>query len=662
MKEYNELKRLVKLSRGLTDRGLTSLATKIDELAVKLEDEFNEDSAIEFKGETMTKRELEEKIIKLRKDYWDGNCTTPDHEYDELVELLRSIDPKNPLLVKPEHGESTRKKVYHDTPMLSLQKVYNKEDLFKWIESVSRSDDEEFLVQPKYDGISCFFSYGSYSTRGDGNVGEDITDVCLSMCKHDLQDGYDDKPEFYGELLIKKTDFRDVFCKIHRPNGESFKTPRNAVAGIVNADDYMYYARQGSVLTLVDYDKYSLRMKKSEFELKWDFFKGYINALNYPMDGIVVKIADPYWRENQGYTEHHPKGAMAFKFENATATTRLKRIEWGMGKEFITATAVFEPVVLNGVTVSRAVVPMKSLTLPCIMNYDYNIDAELTVERAGDVIPHITSVKPAATSEFFVIDKCPFCGANIEVLNSGVRCTNPECSKKVIHRIYDSLVQLGIKNVGESTVSAVCSLTLKPSLHWWMSTVPYIMGKIVMLDGFGVSSAKSVCDETSKLFDTTMEKYIAAMGIPNVGTKIGQVIGSRYHTFEEFFHRANYIDLSRLEGIGDTMAERIMDWLETDAAKEAKELSKMFKFKSTVSDSSDTKGTVCFTGAMRMKRSEMQRIAREAGYTPIDSVTKDLDLLVVADTSDLSSSKSVKAKKYGIETMTEEEFLGKCGY
>lgn len=112
---------------------------------------------------------LEEKIKELRSAYWEGKCDTPDSEYDALVEKLRKIDPDNELLTVPEHGASHGAKIVHKTPMLSLQKVYNKEDLMKWIDSVSRSDDEEFLVQPKYDGISCHYDNGTWSTRGEGD-------------------------------------------------------------------------------------------------------------------------------------------------------------------------------------------------------------------------------------------------------------------------------------------------------------------------------------------------------------------------------------------------------------------------------------------------------------------------------------------------------------
>ena len=613
--------------------------------------------------------ELEEKITELRKAYWDGECTTPDSEYDALVEKLRAVDPGNKLLATPEHGSMAGAKIHHDTPMLSLQKVYNKDDLMKWIASVSRSDDEEFLVQPKYDGISCHYWNGVWATRGDGNVGENISLVCRRMCAVEKADGtvaFRSTDDVYGEIVIRKSVFNTVYKSVKRDNGETFKNPRNAVAGILNSDDYEFYARQGATLTFIDYGKYSFRMKKSEADTKWDIISGVINALDYPMDGIVVKIADRAWYDEQGCTSHHPKGAMAFKFENSSAKTFLKSIDWGMGKEYITATAVFEPVVLNGVKVSRASIPMKSRTLPCVMNGDFNYDAVLTVERAGDVIPHITDIMKSPFGDEFRIDKCPFCGSEIEVLESGVKCKNPDCEEKKLHRLYDSLVQLGIKNVGEATVSdlyrRIGDVHQGVSLYWWLSSIPNCPATIASLDGYGVASAMLIIDETRKILKTTVAKFIAALGIPNVGIKIGREIEQKFTTVRNFVDGSTVDNLASLDGVGKVMASRIRDWIEdignrTDVLR----LERLFTFEAPSTPANVGGCTVCFTGAMRMLRSAISRYARKAGYTPVDSVTKNLGLLVIADDVELTSSKCQKAQKYGVEMMREDDFLKKIG-
>lgn len=611
----------------------------------------------------MEKAELENKIVELRKAYWDGECSVPDHEYDRLVEELRSIDPENRLLTTPECGVGIAdgESVLHLAPMLSLQKVYSKEELMTWIDSVSRSNDEEFIVQPKYDGISCHCDHGTYSTRGDGRVGENVTKPILAIGEIDRNQNVDD---FYGEIVIKKSDFSGIYKNIRKDDGKTFKNPRNAVAGILK--NFSFYEKQGAKLTLVDYDRFSFNMKKSESDTKWDLIKDIIESLDYPMDGIVVKIADGVWRYKQGFTSHHPKGAMAFKFENVSAKTFLKSIDWGMGKEYITATAVFESVDLNGVTVSRASIPMKSKTLPCVMNGDFNVGALIDVERAGDVIPHIVSVSRNPAGEAITINKCPFCGSKIQVEDSFVRCLNPNCRQKKVHRLYDALVQLGIKNVGEQMVSKICeNLISEENTHLvgFLETVNNKWSRIADIDGFGCVSAKNVHDEVEKILDTTVAKIIAALGISNVGTKIGSEIEKRFGSVHEFVENATHESLSVLNGVGNTMSKRIMDWLSNPSNRSyVLALESMFRFESASICPDDTLGfkkNVCFTGAMRMKRSEIQRLAEEAGYFVVDSVTKSLDVLVVADDTEITSSKCLKAKKYGTEIVRENDFLAR---
>ena len=615
-------------------------------------------------------KELEKKITELREAYWNGECTTPDAEYDKLVEKLRAAEPMNRLLAVPEHGAfTTRAKVMHKVPMLSLQKVYNKVDLLEWMKSVSRSDDEEFIVQPKYDGISCHYDHGVYSTRGDGLFGEDVSEVCKRLA---FIAEHTPRNDFYGEIVIRNSIFESAYRNVRRENGEVFKTQRNAVAGILNTDDVDFYAKQGATLTLVSYDMYSFNMKMSEADTKWDIIKGVINALDYPMDGIVVKLADRDWYAQQGCTAHHPKGAMAFKFENVSSVSFLERVDWGMGKEFITATAVFRPTRMNGVTVSRASIPMKSRTLPCVMNGDFNRDAIVHVERAGDVIPHIVKVSknPDPNATVFSIDKCPFCGSPIEVLESGVRCANDNCWRKSVHRLYDALVQLGIRNVGEATVAdlcqKLCDVTAGVRLSWWVGVVPYMQEKIAGLDGYGSLSAGQIVAETTRILHTTLAKFIAALGIPNVGIKIGREIERRFGTVDGFLQGATVESLSALDGVGSVMANRIREWLDTgDHRSYVMHLANKFEFEQPATVQQCPVGsaggeTVCFTGAMRMKRSEMQYVARQHGYVPVDAVTKGLDILVVADGVDMTSSKCVKAQRYGTKVMRETDFLKMC--
>lgn len=607
----------------------------------------------------MNINELIEKITKYRDAYWNGEPIATDSEYDILIEKLRKLDKNHPLLNSIEHGnvKSSSGKIEHVTPMLSLNKVYNKEDLIKWIKSVSRTENETFFVQPKYDGISCHFNYGVYSTRGNGYVGEDITNVCIAMCNHEPSTC---NHHYYGELVIKKSDFKNIYSKIFRPDGKTFKNSRNAVAGILSTDDYMYYANQGAIITLIDYDKYSFEMKCNEANEKWDIIRGVINSLDYPMDGIVVKLADKEYGESLGCTAHHPKNAMAFKFENASAETYLKGIEWGMGKENITATAIFEPINLNGVEVTRAYVPMQSQTLPCINNGDFREFSKITVERAGDVIPHITEIKTNHLGILFKIDKCPFCGSDIEITKSAIKCINKNCRRKQVHILYEALVMLGVKNIGETTVDIICKELIETNgleinLDNWMNFIlkSNPLKLISNLEGFGEKSASSIIEETKMICNNDLPKFIASLGIPNVGIKIGTTLTNKFENIENIIN-ANLYEYTNIEGVGKVMSERIYHYFQNNGDYVLK-TSKHFNFEEI--KNTDILKTVCFTGSMRMPRSEMTKLAENAGFKVIDSVTKSLDVLVVADGVDLTSSKCIKAQKYGTQIMRENDFI-----
>lgn len=607
----------------------------------------------------MRKDELIEKINKYRDAYWNGEPLVSDAEYDKLIEELRNIDADNSLLNSIEHGKmkSSNGKVEHQTPMLSLNKVYNKEDLIKWINSVSRTEDELFYVQPKYDGISCHFEYGRYGTRGDGYVGEDITNVCIAMCKHEASNNMSN---YYGELVIKKSDFQNIYSKVLRPDGNVFKNSRNAVAGILGTDDYMYYANQGAIITLIDYNKYSFDMKANEVETKWDIIKGIINSLDYPMDGIVVKIADKEYGESLGYTSHHPKNAMAFKFENAQAETRLLNVEWGMGKENITATAIFEPINLNGVEITRAYIPMQSQTLPSIYNGDFTKGSCVTVERAGDVIPHIIKIKTNPLGYKFNIKTCPFCDSDIIITNSAIKCSNPNCRRKKVHVLYEALVMLGVKNIGEATIDVICKKLIEKNgmeinLNNWMNAIlksnPFEF--ISRLEGFGEKSASIIIEETKMICNNTLPKFIASLSIPNVGIKIGKSLTDKFENINHIIN-ANLYEYTGIDGVGKVMSERLHNYFKENG-EYVLETAKHFTFEEVIKSIGSK--SICFTGTMSYPRSQMSQFAKNAGYNVLDSVTKSLDILVVADSADLTSSKCVKAQKYGTNVITETEFF-----
>lgn len=604
--------------------------------------------------------------------YWNGTAVMEDWVYDILCHFMKAKAPSVMQVIEhsTETGLPLSKKVTHKVPMLSLNKVYSIEDLVAWVTSVARTDDEEFLIQPKYDGVSCFYDSekNQFSTRGDGFVGEDITLAMKTIGKID-HSKETNSFDILGEVLIKKSDFNTLYKNIRNAKGENFKNSRNAIAGILGTDDIDFYANQKAVIHLVDYDLYSFKAKANNFEQSFQIAKQVITNLDYPMDGIVVKLADRAYSKYLGSTAHHPKGQMAFKFQNSNAWTPLKTIEFGMGKGQLTATAVFRPISLGGVTITRAVIPIYSETLPCVKKGDFVQGCELLVERAGDVIPHIIEVQSCPGPKFD-IENCPFCGSPIKIVGSSVVCTNDLCHEKLVQRLYLSLVALGIKDVGECTVRDVidsCKFAEQEiNLGGWFN---YVLGKdfiriMSVSIGYNIISAKKIQVVTEKIRTSTIDKFIASLNIPNVGIRIGKEL-SKLGDLNTVLN-ASIDTLSRINGIGSIMAERIFDYFNQNR-KTILEYSKHFDFsqhqkaKHKADDykvTEDGNGrTVCFTGAMRYRRSEMAKIASKRGFVPVDSVTKNLDILVLADNETDASSKCQKARQYGIDIIREEDFL-----
>lgn len=617
----------------------------------------------------MNKDMLIEQIKKYRDAYWEGNSLVSDAQYDNLVEELRKIDPTNLLLTNIENGGSIKgKTIIHKKPMLSLEKVYTKEALKEWMEKVARNENEMFLIQPKYDGVSCHYEPFFFATRGDGNVGQDITGAYQKFGNIETIYQGDEwkKKSIYGEIVIKKSDFATKYQNIVISNGKQFKNSRNAVVGLLSNEDFDFYYKQGAVFTFVDYNLHSYKCSLKDFDFKWNIISQIIEKLDYPMDGIVVKLEDDHYSNFLGFTAHHPKGQIAFKFENVSQWTELKDVEFGMGKGQITATAIFKTININGVSISRAVVPMMSDNVPCIMKKHFTKGSKLLVERAGDVIPHIVSVNTDPYAEPFIIDKCPFCGEDIEIIGNQVICGNSICKERNIQGVYLSLVALGVKNIGIQTVRSIYEM-MDIANFTTNAFINYVLSsngreQIIKTSGFGGTSYNNLVREIAIIKDgNTEENVIASLNIPNVGKKIGKVLIDKYQTIENVFVNPLFKseeELKQLEGIGDVMAERLFkaawNWNHQNYVKE---YLKHFSFKTANNTVSVASGkSICFTGAMRYERKEMQRIAQQKGFNPIPSVTRDLDVLVTADVNS-TSSKIQKAKKYGTKVISEDDFF-----
>ncbi|NOY74658.1 MAG: hypothetical protein GXP32_02570, partial [Kiritimatiellaeota bacterium] len=343
---------------------------------------------------TLSSAELAALIERNDKAYWElGEPEISDENYDALTRRLAELEPHHPLLSKVSAPVvAASGKVTHKKPMLSLGKVYSLDELMTWAAKAARGPEERFDIQPKYDGISAIFADDVLATRGDGAVGENISDkIPLIELETKGHKGPLDRPA-RGEIVIRNDDFREIYSKITKKDGNPYKNPRNAVAGIMGLKEIDDMVRQGAKLTLVDYELVSFSAKLADLERKWPEFVENIEKLSYPMDGIVVKLADAGYYESLGATAHHPRGAVAFKFSGVRKETELLGVEWSFGKNCITPVALLEPVDIGGITIKRASLH----NIQNIIDRDIRVGDTVVVERAGDVIPHIVGSTPGA--------------------------------------------------------------------------------------------------------------------------------------------------------------------------------------------------------------------------------------------------------------------------
>ena len=597
----------------------------------------------------MSLQELVQLIEYHNQRYWGlGEPEISDDDYDRLMVELRSRDPNHPLLhwVGTQRTASAGGKVKLAKPMLSLDKAYSLEEVVEWAQKYIRSKDELLLAQPKYDGISANFDGTILATRGDGEIGEDISDkLPLIELEAPNYTGQLNRPA-RGEIVIRKDDFANLYSHIYKKGGGVYKNSRNAVAGIMGLKDISDMIRQHAKLTLADYSLVSFKIKFSELSGRFAEIIETVEALPYPTDGVVFKLADTAYSESLGATSHHPRGQIAFKFSGIRRKTKLLAVEWSFGKNALTPVAELEPVEIGGVTIKRATLH----NAQNIIDMDIQIHDEVTVERAGDVIPYIVSREPGGERINAMITNCPGCGSTLVRRGPELCCVNPECFETNLQKLTAAVKNFGIEQLGEPTIrKMMLSLGVKKLSDIFKLT----QNQLLKLDNFAEKSAANLYREIDTAKHVADYQFLAALNIPNIGLDIAKIL-LKHFKLEEL-STLSEDELLNVPGIGEKRAKAIVEVLHSEA-QEINDLLAAVEVSKTAQNSSTTRPTICFTGKMPEKRSFYENLAAEHGYEAVDSVSQSLSLLVTADISS-NSSKTGKAKKLGIPIVELQDFL-----
>jgi len=592
--------------------------------------------------------DLVTKITYYRDRYWIHNDSEiSDEEYDLLIEQLKIIMPNHSLLTDIEYNASISddKKIKHPVPLLSLEKVFSYTSIKDWMKKIARNIEEEFIISPKYDGISAkyYVNQNILASRGDGEFGEDLTNKfpILEVESENLNK----IKNISGEIVIKYDRF--ATCQLKRKDGRSYATPRNLAAGIMNLKDVTDLI--GKIkLTFIDHKRITTAVKYKEFND--EFWKKIVNRIDqlkttYPLDGIVIELSDSEYSESLGVTAHHPRGKVAFKFENIFAYSLLEEVTFQIGKHKLTPVAHIKPITLNGVTIKRVTLHNAKM----LIDNDIHIGDQLKIIRSGDVIPYVAGIEKGEKRTKINIEACPYCNSPLNYMEPELYCSNTTCSGISAKQLYESIRSLGIDGIGQTTVEKFIDyLDIKTILD----VLTLEKEDIEDLPDFGETSATNIIENINKVVKQVDDfKVLASLNIKNIGTTLSKQILTKY-TLTELMNLSTF-ELEEIPGLGVVRADELIRGL-SNSANLLADLMEILNIKNTKDNVTIKLGNICFSGTFPKPKEFYKDLALRANYNVIESVTKDLTYLVTAGAS---TSKVNKAKQYHIPILKLEEFM-----
>ena len=561
-----------------------------------------------------------------------------DPDYDNIVRRLLKIEPNNVYLQEVRAPKvDSQGKVTLAIPMLSLDKAYEFSEVLKFCKRTARSLTELYKFMFKLDGTSGCLKNKILTTRGDGFIGEDITHKLPFM--NILTKG--DPEDVRGEILFTKSGFQKIKDIITRKNGEKYKNERNAVGGILTRDDL----DPVKILTFVDFEYICKEFTYEEIlSIDEDFWNSLIKDAkdsNFPTDGLVIKVSDEDYAKTLGATDHHLKSAISFKFENPHAWSVLRKVEFSPGKHDITPVGKVDPVEISGVVVKS----------PNLHNWKKIIDMDLQigdlvkVERAGDVIPDITESKPGENRIPIEIPPCPACGSELVYNDPQLTCPNDECGGKLVNKISDAVIRIGIDRLGKPTIQQMIDTLNVENL---IDIFNITFDDLLKLDRFGDKKASNLINEIQKVKSEGVFEWqlLACLNLPGIGRSLSK----------DLLEDRSLSDLSNLtsdalEKIPSIGPERA-SVIDIGLLNNSDYLNRLITILPIKENKKVIEGLtkICFSGKFPEKKIVYYGILEKiGGYEIMEKVTDDLDLLVVADsTAHSGKQKSAEKKKIAV--------------
>ena len=662
---------------------------------------------------------LQQQIDTLRQDlrryeyeyHVLDNPTIPDAEYDRLFHQLKALEAAHPELItadsptqrvgaKPLSGFA---QIRHEIPMLSLDNAFSDEEFYAFVKRIEDRlirlpEPLTFCCEPKLDGLAVSILYVNgvltqAATRGDGTTGEDITANIRTIRNIPLQLLMDNPPtrlEVRGEVFMPHAGFERLNQQALEKGEKTFANPRNAAAGSLRQLDpkitskrplvlnaYGIGIAEGVDLPNTHYDRLQwlkstgipvnpeIRLCNGTDEVL-DFYRDIQNkrsSLGYDIDGTVLKINDISLQEKLGFISKAPRWAIAYKFPAQEELTRLNDVEFQVGRTgAITPVAKLEPVFVAGVTVSNATLHNGDE----IERLDIAIGDTVVIRRAGDVIPQIIGVlhdrRPADARPIVFPETCPVCdSAIVRIEGEAVaRCTGGlfcAAQRKEALKHFVSRKAMDIDGVGGKLIEQLVDREL---VHTPADLFKLDLTTLTRLERMGTKSAENALASLEKAKNTTLARFIFALGIREVGEATALNLANHFKTLEAL-QNADLEALQQVPDVGEVVANRILAfWHEPHNVAVVNDLIAQGVHWETVETKEVTENrfkgkTVVLTGTLtQMGRNEAKALLQDMGAKVSGSVSAKTDFVIAGDAA---GSKLTKAQELGVTVLTEEEFL-----
>lgn len=648
--------------------------------------------------------ELIEIINKASYEYYTlDKPSITDQEYDDYYHELEELEKLHPELIK--FNSPTKRvggkiidgftKVTHKVQMMSLGDIFNESEIIEFDERIKKVvPNPEYVCELKIDGLSVSLIYENgklvrAATRGDGVTGEDITHNVMTIKSVPLEIDFKEYLEVRGEIYMPKKSFLELNKERKKNNENLFANPRNAAAGSVRQLDSSIAAKRNLstfIYHLPEPDKYSIKthyealefMKKLKFIVNPNIILAhninevieYINSwqvkrpeLPYEIDGIVIKVNNLAEQRKLGYTARTPKWAIAYKFPAEEVLTKLKNIEFCVGRTGkITPRADLNPVHLAGSIISSVTLHNEDY----IKDKDIMINDTISIHKAGDVIPEVVSVikerRDGTQIPFKMIEFCPICGSKLvrKETEAAYYCENKLCDARKIEGLihFVSRDAMYIDGFGERIIEDFYNMGfLKNVVDFY--TLKNHKKNLMELEGFGEKSINNLLESIEKSKENSLDRLLFALGIRHVGRKTATILARKYENIDNLIN-TDYETLVNISDIGEIIAASVYDYFKNqdnlEIIKKLKEHNVNMEFigNKIIKNDNFLDKTFVLTGTLSdFSREEASELIIARGGKVTNSVTKKTNVVLVGENP---GSKYDKAKSLNITIWNEDEF------